>query len=135
MFSQDSHFLIVDDSHAVRSLVRQQLTSLGFRNIVDAENGKEALEKMEGLDQVGVHIHLVIGDWNMPEMNGIELLGNMKKNPKFKNIPFLMITSESETDNVVKAIVLGVSDFVVKPFDQQILAEKLTAVWKRANQK
>ena len=135
MFSPESHFLVVDDSSAVRSLVKQQLSALGFRNVVEAENGKEALEKLDGLYKAGVELHLLIVDWNMPEMNGIDLLLNLKNHEKYKTIPFLMITSESETENVIKAIVLGVTDFVVKPFDENLLSEKLNAIWKRIHQK
>jgi len=135
MFLPDSNFLVVDDSSAVRTLVKQQLMSLGFKNILEAEDGKEAISKLDGLYKVGVQLHLVIADWNMPEMNGIDLLLNLKNHPKYKSIPFLMITSESESENVIKAIVLGVTDFVVKPFDEHVLLEKLTAIWKRTNEK
>ena len=91
--------------------------------------------KVDSLSKIGISIHLLIVDWNMPEMNGIDLLLSLKNNEKYKNIPFLMITSESETEKVIKAIVLGVSDFIVKPFDENTLSEKMTAIWKRAHQK
>jgi len=135
MFSPDSHILVIDDSSAVRSLVKQQLTALGFRNVLEAEHGKEALEKLDSLSKVGVDVHLLICDWNMPEMNGIDLLLTLKAHAKYKSIPFLMITSESETENVIKAIVLGVTDFIVKPFDESLLSEKLSSIWKRTHQK
>ncbi len=135
MFLPESNFLIVDDSNAVRTLVKQHLISLGFTNILEAENGKEALAKLDSFYKVGVEMNLILADWNMPEMNGIDLLLSLKNHPKYKTIPFLMITSESETENVIKAIVLGVTDFVVKPFDENILKEKLIAVWKRTKQK
>jgi two-component system chemotaxis response regulator CheY len=135
MFAADSNFLVVDDSNAVRALVKQQLINLGFKNILEAEDGKEALRKLDGMAKVGVGLDIIIADWNMPEMNGIDLLMNLKNHPKYKSIPFLMITSESETENVIKAIVLGVTDFVVKPFDESILLEKLKAIWKRISEK
>lgn len=135
MFPVDSNFLVIDDSSAVRVLVKQQLNNLGFKNVLDAENGKEGLNKLDGVYKAGVQINLIIADWNMPEMNGIDLLLNLKNHPLYKLIPFLMITSESETENVIKAIVLGVSDFVVKPFDESVLGEKLAAIYKRVHEK
>ena len=67
----------------------------------------------------------------MPGISGLDLLQNLKNSAKFKGIPFLMITSESETEKVIKAIVHGVADFLVKPFDEEVLSQKLTAIWKR----
>ncbi len=135
MFSKDSYIIVIDDSIAVRILVKEQLIQLGYKNIIDAENGKEAIKKIESMHKLGIKMHVIIADWNMPEMNGIELLGFIKKDPRFRDIPFLMITSESDTENVIKAIVLGVSDYIVKPFDETILEEKLSAIWKRIGQK
>lgn len=131
MFPPESNILIVDDSAAALHLVRQQLTALGFRNILEAENGKVALKKLDDLNKVGIDIQLIIADWSMPEMNGIDLLLTLKDNAKYNNIPFLMITSESGTENVIKAIALGVSDFVIKPLDETIIASKLTGIWNR----
>lgn len=135
MFAPESNIMVVDDSSAIRTLLKQQLTVLGFRNVLEAEHGKEALAKLDGLNKAGININLLIVDWNMPEMNGIDLLLNLKGHDKYKSIPFLMVTSESETENVIKAIVLGVSDFIVKPFDENVLSEKLASIWKRVAQK
>lgn len=134
MFPAESNIIVVDDSSAVRSLVKEQLGGLGFKNIIEAENGKAALERMEAADKQGIGFDLVISDWNMPEMNGIDFLLSLKKHAKFMTIPFLMITSESETENVIKAIVLGVTDFIVKPFDEGDLSEKLVSIWKRTHE-
>lgn len=133
MFPKASVFLLVDDSVAVRTLVKQQLHILGFKTTVEAENGEEAITKLNEMKDTGVKVDLIISDWNMPKMSGIDLLMNLKAHSKFKIIPFLMITSEAETESVIRAIVLGVTDFVVKPFDENILLEKLRAVWKKTD--
>jgi two-component system chemotaxis response regulator CheY len=103
--------------------------------VLEAENGKEALEKLKGLDKVGISIQLFLSDWNMPEMNGIDFLLSLKKDPKYSKVPFLMVTTESESENVMKAIVLGVTDFIIKPFDEGTLEDKLTSIWKRTHEK
>ena len=131
MFPLEDTIFVIDDSMGVRALVRRQLEGLGYKNIIDAENGKDALGKIEAHYASKKTVGLIICDWNMPEMNGIELLLRLKNNPDLKSIPFLMVTSESETENVVKAIVLGVSDFIVKPFDEALMSEKLKAIWSR----
>lgn len=134
MFPKDSCILIADDSPAVVVLIKQQLAALGYKNLLDAENGKMVLEKMDVMQYAGTVVNLLIVDWNMPEMSGIELLQTLKNHPTYKDIPFLMITVESETEKVIKAIVLGVSDFIVKPFGEQVLADKMAAIWRRINQ-
>jgi len=131
MFAIESRFLVVDDSASVRALVKEQLASLGFSNVVEANNGKEAVKKLEGLTNAGVKIDLIIADWVMPEMTGIDLLRDLKENQLYKQIPFLMITTEGHSERVVEAIVSGVNDFIIKPFDEKVLSERLTSIWKR----
>jgi two-component system chemotaxis response regulator CheY len=133
MFPYDSLILVVDDSNMVRTLLKQQLLSLGYHRTLEAENGKDAIKKMDVIYSEGGKIDLLIVDWNMPEMNGIDFLTVIKKIEKYKKIPFLMMTSESETGSVIKAIVLGVTDYVVKPFNNTILTEKLRGIWTRMN--
>lgn len=131
MFPDNSQILIVDDSRAIRELLRQQLKILGFSHILEASNGKEALSLLDQVTQSGAPVDLIISDWNMPEMNGIDFLLSLKNSTLYRKVSFLMITSESEAENVIKAIVLGVSDFIVKPFDEAQLEQKLSAIWKR----
>ncbi len=131
MFSKDSHIVVIDDSESARTLITEQLVKLGYRNVLLAENGQEAIEKLSSMHSLGIQIQLIISDWNMPEMNGIELLRIMKKEENFKNIPFLMITSENDISNVMKAISLGVSDYVVKPFSDLILEKKIESIHNR----
>lgn len=131
MFPDSSNFLIVDDSNAARTFIKRQLEALGYKNMVEAVNGNDALSKIESIYKSGKTVELILADWHMPVMSGIDLLMNLKGNPNYSIIPFLMLTNESETENVVKALILGVADFVVKPFTEAMMIEKLTAIWKK----
>ena len=128
MFSPDSHILVIDDSSAVRSLVKQQLTALGFRNVLEAEHGKEALEKLDSLSKVGVDVHLLICDWNMPEMNGLELVKQLRKDPTLASLKVLMVTTETEMGQMASSLEAGADEYVMKPFTKDILVEKLELV-------
>lgn len=133
MFPSDSIILIVDDSSGIRKLIKTQLETLGFSQILEASNGKEAIEALVDVYAKRLQIDLIIADWRMPEMDGIELLKHLKSHEKYEAIPFLMVAAESDMDKIAQAISEGVTDFLVKPFDEDRLSEKLTAIWKRIN--
>ncbi|RLB37752.1 MAG: response regulator [Deltaproteobacteria bacterium] len=116
--------LVVDDFATMRRIVKGVLKKLGFRNIIEAENGKTALSKLKKED-----VGLVISDWNMPEMTGLELLKAVKAEEKFKDLPFIMLTAEGQKDCVIEAVKAGVTNFIVKPFTPDTLKEKLNAVF------
>jgi len=116
--------LVVDDFATMRRIVKGVLKKLGFRNIIEAENGKTALSKLKKED-----VGLVISDWNMPEMTGLELLKAVKAEEKFKDLPFIMLTAEGQKDCVIEAVKAGVTNFIVKPFTSYTLKEKLNAVF------
>jgi len=116
--------LVVDDFATMRRIVKGVLKKLGFKNIIEAENGKTALSKLKKED-----VGLVISDWNMPEMTGLELLKAVKAEEKFKNLPFIMLTAEGQKDCVIEAVKAGVTNFIVKPFTPDTLKEKLNAVF------
>jgi two-component system, chemotaxis family, chemotaxis protein CheY len=115
-----SSILIVDDSGAVRSVVRRLLTQLGFKNIDEAPNGKAALEKIS--EQ---HFSLVISDWNMEPMNGQILLENVRANKKYANLPFIMMTADTSIEKIVQAKKAGVTCFINKPFRADELQAKI----------
>lgn len=123
--------MVVDDSEAIRALIKNMLLPMGYTNVYEACDGKEALALVESLHKKGVMIDLMIVDWLMPIMSGIDLLFNLKGNKLFKKIPFLMLTSQGDTESVITAIVLGVNDFMVKPFDQNMLSGKMSLIWMR----
>jgi len=116
--------LVVDDFATMRRIVKGVLKKLGFKNIIEAENGKTALSKLKKED-----VGLVISDWNMPEMTGLELLKAVKTEEKFKDLPFIMLTAEGQKDCVIEAVKAGVINFIVKPFTPDTLKEKLNAVF------
>ena len=115
--------LVVDDYQTMIRIIRNLLTQLGFRNIEEAKDGRQALEKMQG-SKFG----LVISDWNMEPMTGYELLQQVRADEKLKATPFIMITAESKTENVIAAKKAGVNNYIVKPFNAETLKGKLKTV-------
>ncbi len=112
--------LVVDDSGAIRSYLRKILSSLGF-SVVEAKNGREALERLRVTDGVG----LMLLDWNMPEMSGIELLSRMRAEPAFNDVCVMMVTTETEMSEISCALNAGANEYVMKPFTPEIIEEKL----------
>jgi two-component system chemotaxis response regulator CheY len=121
--------LVVDDYNTMVRIVRNLLKQLGFENIDDANDGSAALSKMR-LRAYG----LVISDWNMEPMTGFDLLKAVRADPALALTPFIMVTAESKTDNVIAAKKAGVSNYIVKPFNAQTLKTKIEAVFPDANQ-
>ena len=115
--------LVVDDSGAVRSIVRKLLVQLGYADIDEASDGTEALAKINDADY-----SLVISDWNMAPMNGQVLLERVRANYKFANLPFIMMTAESDADKIAQAKFAGVSSFINKPFNAEALGAKITQI-------
>jgi len=115
--------LVVDDFSTMRKIVKNNLKGMGFNNIIEAENGQKALEELKK-ESVG----LIISDWNMPVMTGIELLKAVRGDAGLKSIPFIMVTAEGQKDNVMEAAKAGVSNYVVKPFTPDTFSEKLQKV-------
>ena len=115
--------LVVDDYQTMIRIIRNLLTQLGFHNIEEAKDGRQALEKMQG-SKFG----LVISDWNMEPMTGFELLQQVRASETLKATPFIMITAESKTENVIAAKKAGVNNYIVKPFNAETLKGKIKAV-------
>lgn len=115
--------LIVDDYKTMLRIIRNLLKQIGFENVDDAADGAEALEKLRNKEY-----GLVISDWNMEPMTGFELLKEVRADDKMRKTPFIMVTAESKTDNVVAAKQAGVDNYIVKPFNAETLKSKLTAV-------
>ncbi|MBX7136920.1 MAG: chemotaxis response regulator CheY [Oligoflexia bacterium] len=118
--------LVVDDFSTMRRIVKTCLKQLGFENITDAEDGAVALSKLQNSE-----FQLIISDWNMPNMMGIDLLKAVRADQKLKSIPFLMITAEAQKENVLEAAKAGVSNYIVKPFTPDQLQSKLTAIFAK----
>ena len=112
--------LVVDDYNTMVRIIRNLLKSIGYENVDDASNGEEALAKIKAKSY-----GLVISDWNMEPMTGFELLQRVRQDPTIASTPFIMVTAESKTDNVVAARKAGVSNYIVKPFNAQTLKAKI----------
>lgn len=123
MFNFKIKVLVVDDFPTMRRIVKNLLKQLGFENVDEAENGEDALKKLRSSEY-----GLVVSDWNMPVMEGIELLKNIRSDPQLKDIPFLMVTAEAEKEKVIEAIKAGVDNYIVKPFTGEVLKEKLEKI-------
>ncbi|MDD2900851.1 MAG: response regulator [Syntrophales bacterium] len=118
--------LVADDFATMRKIVRNILKQIGFDDIVEAEDGQAALQVLKN-----ENIGLVVTDWNMPNMTGLELLERIRKDPKTANLPVLMVTAEGLKENVVAAVKAGVNNYVVKPFTAEVLQEKLEQIFKK----
>jgi len=123
-FNTSMPILVVDDYNTMVRIIRNLLRQLGFQDVDDAADGSAALSKMEG-KKYG----LVISDWNMEPMTGYELLKQVRANPQMAETPFIMITAESKTENVVAAKQAGANNYIIKPFNAETLKHKIEAVF------
>lgn len=116
--------LVVDDSSTMRRIIKNTLARLGYDDVLEGENGVEGWEKMDSNSDVKV----LITDWNMPEMNGLDLVKKVRADSRFTDIPIIMVTTEGGKAEVITALKAGVNNYIVKPFTPQVLKEKLEAV-------
>jgi two-component system chemotaxis response regulator CheY len=116
--------LVVDDYSTMIRIIRNLLRQIGFADVDDANNGAAALDKMRAK-----RYGLVISDWNMEPMTGYDLLQQVRSDPGLGNTPFIMVTAESKTENVIAAKKAGVNNYIVKPFNAQTLKAKIEAVF------
>ena len=115
--------LIVDDYKTMLRIIENLLKQLGFKNVIQATDGSEAIKKLRDTP-----VGLIISDWNMQPMTGLQLLKEVRADEKLKTTPFIMITAESKTENVVAAKEAGVNNYIVKPFNAETLKTKISAV-------
>jgi two-component system, chemotaxis family, chemotaxis protein CheY len=118
--------LVIDDFSTMRRIIKNILKQLGYTELEEAEDGEHALSKLREKP-----VQFIISDWNMPKMDGLELLKNIRNDSQLKEIPFLMVTAESEKENIMAAIGAGVSNYIVKPFTAEILKEKMDKVLEK----
>jgi len=115
--------LVVDDFATMRRIVKNILTQLGYKSIIEADDGTTAMTVLKQ-EKIG----LIISDWNMPKMTGLDLLKNVRANPEWAKIPFIMVTAEAQQDNIILAVKAKVSQYIVKPFTADTLGEKINKV-------
>ncbi|MGE9549890.1 chemotaxis response regulator CheY [Erwinia amylovora] len=126
MADKNMRFLVVDDFNTMRRIVRNLLKELGFNNVEEAEDGVDALTKLRagGFD-------FVISDWNMPNMDGLQLLQTIRADGTLGKLPVLMVTAEAKKENIIAAAQAGASGYVVKPFTAATLEEKLGKIFEK----
>ncbi len=121
---KNMNVLIVDDYKTMLRIIRNLLRQLGFNNIDEATDGSMALQKLRQNNTYG----LIVSDWNMEPMTGLQLLREVRADAKLKHIPFIMVTAESKSENVLAAKQAGVSNYIVKPFNAETLKGKMVSV-------
>ncbi|MCH7500153.1 MAG: response regulator [Nitrospinae bacterium] len=123
---QTKKAIVVDDSSVMRQIIKNNLKQLGFEqsNLVDAEDGEQAMKKLNEDT-----IDLVIADWNMPRMTGIDLLRAIRADGALKELPFMMVTSEADKEKIMEAVQAGVNQYIVKPFNATQLEEKIKEIF------
>jgi two-component system, chemotaxis family, chemotaxis protein CheY len=119
----DFRIMTVDDFFSMRRIVMNLMKELGFANFIEADNGASAWKQLETQ-----RVDLIICDWNMPKMTGLELLAKVRADDRFKNIPFLMVTAESEKTKVVEAVKAGVTNYILKPFTPDSFKQKVSVI-------
>lgn len=124
--SKDLKILVVDDFPTMRRIVKSLLNDLGYHNLDDAEDGQDALRKLNAGS-----FDIVVSDWNMPNVDGLEMLKRMKASDTLKHIPVLMVTAEGKRENIIEAAKAGASGYVVKPFTSAVLEEKLKLIFAK----
>jgi two-component system chemotaxis response regulator CheY len=118
--------LVVDDFATMRRIIKNVLKQIGFTNILEADDGTTALGVLKENK-----VDLIIADWNMPKMTGLDLLKRIRGEESTKHIPFVMVTAEAQKDNVLQAVQAGVSNYIVKPFTADAVKEKLAQVFSK----
>lgn len=116
--------LIVDDFATMRRIMKNILKQIGFSNIIEADDGTTAMEELKK-----TAVDLIISDWNMPKMTGLDLLKSVRGTDGLKDVPFLMVTAEAQKQNVIDAVQAGVTNYVVKPFTAEAISEKLEKIF------
>lgn len=116
--------LIVDDFATMRRILKNILTQIGFSNLYEASDGKNALKVLKNQK-----IDLIMCDWNMPIMTGLDLLNIVRGDDELKSIPFVMVTAEAQKENIIQAVQAGVNNYVVKPFTTETITQKLEKVF------
>jgi two-component system chemotaxis response regulator CheY len=131
MFPAETKIIVVDDMMTMRKLVRKCLNDLGLKNSVEADDGETAWPLITKAQAEGAPFQLIISDWNMPKMKGVDLLRKVRADAGLKATPFILLTAEAEATQVKEALLAGVSQYIVKPFTPAAFSEKLNAVANR----
>ena len=121
--------LVIDDMTTMRKIITKMLTGLGFTDLHQADDGATAWPMIQDALETDAPFQFIVSDWNMPQMSGLDLLKKIRATESIKDLPFLMITAEAESSNVVTVVQAGVSNFIVKPFTPVTLKEKIGKIF------
>lgn len=134
MFTPDTKILVADDMLTMRKIIVKHLKDLKYVNIEEAGDGQRAWEALEAAHKAAKPFQLILSDWNMPHMSGLDCLKKVRADDRFKTLPFLLITAEAEKTQIVEAVKSGVTHYIVKPFTLEVLQKRLTeafSIWKQ----
>ncbi|MBN22977.1 MAG: hypothetical protein CL678_16955 [Bdellovibrionaceae bacterium] len=131
MFDPSTRVLVIDDMLTMRKIVGKACKSIGLTDIIEAKDGRDGWEKLTTSDK---EVGLIVSDWNMPNCTGIELLKRVRADGKYGALPFILVTAEKEGSQVKEAILAGVSNYIVKPFDVDTFKVKVEEVYKKVTQ-
>jgi two-component system chemotaxis response regulator CheY len=123
-YDKNMRILVVDDFSTMRKIIKNILRQLGYSNVVEADDGSTAWDVLNR-----DHIEFIISDWNMPKMSGIELLRKVRASEEYGGLPFLMVTAEAQQENIIEAVQAKVSNYIVKPFTPETLAQKIDKIF------
>lgn len=129
MFPAETKILVIDDMLTMRKLVKKSLNGLGFNDVTESPDGEAAWFEIQKAIQDGKPFGLILSDWNMPKLTGIELLKKVRGFEGTRTLPFVLLTAEFDREQVVEAIKTGLSGYITKPFSMAILSEKLQSIW------
>lgn len=130
MFDSNTHFLVVDDFSSMRRILCNLLKDEGYANVSEAEDGRLALKRLLLGD-----VQFVVTDWNMPNMNGLELIENIRAIPKLRHLPVLMVTAEAKQENIIAAVQAGADGYIVKPLTGTTLHDWLSKIYSKLEQR
>jgi len=130
MVDQNMKILVVDDFSTMRRIVKNLLRQIGYSDIEEAEDGAQAYSKLKNGG-----FSFVVSDWNMPNMDGLDLLKKVRSDPELKDLPILMVTAEAEKEKVITAIQAGVNNYIVKPFTGEVLKDKMDKIIEKIQAK
>lgn len=131
MNTAEIKILLIDDVLTARQLVRNQLKEIGFNTIAEAENGEDAVDILNRSLQAKSPIQMILADWNMPKMSGLELINYCRSSEVWRNLPIVLLTSERNMEKVSEAVMAGASQYVLKPSVPAVLEEKLRLAWAK----
>ncbi len=133
MFPPETKILVVEDTLPIREIITSFLRNLGFKNITEADDVGQALKALATASETYTPFELIISDWKMPGLTGMDLLTSVRRKPEWTKIPFVFLTSESRQDQIIRAIQAGANNYILKPLIEDTLRDKLRRTWDQLN--